>query len=358
MSSRQNQSSKAVTIKEIAARCGVHHATVSRALRGPSPYVSEALRAQILAVAAEMGYDPSYSHAARHLRAAKKGTPVVSQVVALFLPRDFADIPYFRALFRGLSEELMAQHFSVLLHFADTAEYPLSPIFRRGDVDGLIFSHDTPAMRLLLQELRRERNFGERPVVSVLSDVESVRSVIPDDRQGGYLAASHLLDLGHRHLIHFVIEAGDEYGQIQRFVGLRQAYRERGLDPEAYLHPCEVWDFGTAAVVASCFRDTLARTPHATAVLARNDFWAPTLLDVCAERGLRVPEDISLVGYDDTDDVHQLTTVHVPLTEIGQSAAQMIIQRITGGSADEATIILPTSLVIRRTTAPANGTRR
>lgn len=349
-------------MQDIADRCQVHQVTVSRALRGESPYVSAALRERILATAREMGYDPAMSHAARRLRISKTDAHVISHVIAIFFPEEFYTYAYFQTIYNGILEYLMARQFALVTYFANPSRYPLSPIFTRGDVDGIICSHyRAPEIFDLLQHLRALPQFGDRPVLSLLDPAPGVSAILTDDEAGGYAAAAHLLDLGHRHLLHF-IDPGDEYSQRQRLVGYRRAFRERGLDADAFLHFGYVGLY-TPPYLHGYVLDALRSYPQTTGILARNDYTARYLRDELASLGIKVPSAMSLVGYDDTDPLcdHDgkpfLTTIQAPLREIGHAAAAMIIGQVTGQENSDAVRTLPVQPILRRSTShPRNDT--
>lgn len=348
---------KAVTLKDVAARCGVHVVTASRALHGDLRYVSREKAAYITEVAREMGYDPSRSHAARSLRLSRHGQRAMSQLFAAFFPRDFHTIPYFLTLFQGLMDALQDQQYGVVPLFGPGAQ-ALPPVFTRGDIDGIITLFSSPEVLDFVHTLRVDPHFGPRPVLALIEPVPGAAAILIDDVAGGYAAASHLLDLGHRHLLHFCQGDDDEFPHRQRFLGYQQAYRERGLNPETYLHRCVGNGFTEENAVGTFLGAALDAYPEVTGILARHDQCALLIARVLRERQRMVPGDISLVGYDDTDALpgptseNSLTTVQVPLREIGRRAATLMIRMVTEPTTEPETIVLPAPLIVRASTAP------
>lgn len=347
-----------VTLQDIAERCQVNKVTVSRALRGDRRYVSAVTSARILAVAQELGYDPSRHHAARSLRLQGVGQRAVSQLVAVFFPVDFHSRPYYLTLFQGLLDVLQQRQYGLVTLSLDE-EVTLPPAFRRGDIDGVIAIYQSQPIIDRIQLLRHEPMFGDRPIVSMMESIPGCSSVSSDDFAGGYAAAAHLLDLGHRHLLHFV-QVQDQLSHRQRYAGYLQAFHDRGVNPAAHLHRCEMVDGGfsfpdplEAAVPAA-----LRQHPQITGILARHDRSAQLLAQLLERFGIAIPAAMSLIGYDDTDPIidrqgcNILTTISNPLRQVGQRAANLLLDRLTGILPGDQLITLPVELVQRVSTAP------
>jgi LacI family transcriptional regulator len=357
----RRDSPRAVTLKDIAQRCGVSKITVSRAMRDDAQNVSERTRKRILAVAAELGYDPSQQHAARRLALTKHGQKLINQVIALFFPPCFQQISYFSTMFQGILDCTMPQDYSVLTHQLDnqnrhgaTAETRLPPIFARGDIDGVIAFLPLGGFRDVLQGLREMPSFNTRPVISLIEPLPGCSTILTDDWSGGYAAASHLLAMGHRVLLH---SAYPTYPHQQRLAGFRQACFDHGLDPERTLVACE-WSLYSDDAARAAFVQTITGNPAITAILAPNDSTAVKMAETLMSLGRRIPDDISLIGHDDThpllDDAKTniLTTVRLPLHEVGFEAAQLMLRRITGEVEKDMNLVLPVTFVERRSVAP------
>jgi LacI family transcriptional regulator len=345
----------------IAKRCGVHCSTVQRALKSKGR-ISSGTVAQIRAVAAEMGYDPAQHQAAARLIALRHGTRVLNRVVALYLPAVFYQHTYYLRIMRGILEVLAAEHFD-LLTTAFSSEDPRLPVtIVSGGVDGVIAVVEPNSFASRLADLRATPYFGEQPVVSLIHALEGASSVRTDDYTGARLACDHLLDLGHREIACFVVDRRDSVA-AQRIRGVEDALRARGLDPGTHVHypfsrpmePPAIARFG------QCLVDALQRHPGITAILLPHDGYAFRAAQVLAQLGLRVPEEISLVGFDDTEplldaDGHNiLTTVQVPLEDLGREAARLIVRQVTGEHVPLADLTLDTALVVRKSTGPARA---
>ncbi len=307
---------------------------------------------RIIAVAREMGYDSAYHHAARSLRYSQLDQRVLSHVVALFFPLEEIQVPYFAALFRGLQEVLSEEKYALITNLTSrgSAECALPAIFSRGDVDGaILLDHDR-----VLQQLLQEPAFGSRPLLSMIHALPGCSSVVADDYHGAYIAAQHLLSLGHHHILHYY---DDRYALYrQRFEGICQACWDAGLDPASALHYLPWPKTGVASAVNATLEYLYAHR-EVRALLMPNDYMAVRAIPLLQQAGLHIPEDISIVGFDDTEawldanGGNHLTTVQVPIMEIGRVAARTIIRRITGELEEDTVITLSTALVCRSSTA-------
>ena len=227
---------------------------------------------------------------------------------------------------------------------------PALPSSWHGKVDGVIFHEmtlgDCVQMRLSTAQ------------VNVLSAVPGMTSVVADEFGGAHQAAGHLLESGHRRIAYLV---DDSFWQTQlRLTGYRAALREAGIkaapdwvrifkgksDGKSWAQS------GKAEMNAWLCRDW--KKLGCTALLCHNDEAAMGVMEALREGGLRIPEDISVVGYDGTilcETVQpRLTSIKVPLREIGLRAAMMLIEQIETGQSDAVTLSLPTTLQLRGST--------
>jgi LacI family transcriptional regulator len=372
---------KPVTLKDIALRCGVGIPTVSRALRNPNRF-SQDLTKRIRETAEELGYDPLRHEGARRLVLSRFGKQTVNHVVALIAPSRFFFRSFFAHMLVGLEDVFSEKGFSLLMIDSDKLlDKQISPSFSRGEVDAAIILKDYRNSMSILRLLREEPCFGDRPVVTPLLNVPGCSTVQVDYFRGSYDSMVHLLDLGHRH----VLLMTDPYDQMlkqpndlfyQRLQGYRQAFWDRDMDPEQYLHflpvkdrlwECLITSYETVSMEelpayakkrGQPLLDALKASPEITAILPPNDFGAIFTEYVLRFAGMRVPEDFSIIGFDGTDPLcdddgqNRLTTVDLPLDEIGHTVARLIIDQIHGTAANNARIILPVTLSIRQTTAP------
>ncbi len=230
-----------VTLKDIAEHCGVTVATVSRALRTPERH-NKATAARILQAATELGYDPLHHQGARRLALSRFGKQLINHLIAVVFPPYFYRANYFAEIFQGLLDVLTPDGFG-LLTLDTQADSPLKlpPSFSRGDIDGVIALATPHTIGKIAAQLRNEPCFRQRPILSLLHPTPGCSMVGIDAQHGAYLAAGHLLDMGHRHLLHFFgLEPGGDWSPrewgYQMLLGYQHACRERGLDPAVHLH--------------------------------------------------------------------------------------------------------------------------
>jgi LacI family transcriptional regulator len=150
----------------------------------------------------------------------------------------------------------------------------------------------------------------------------------------------------------------ETYAGHQRLAGCRTACREYGVDPKEVLRCYDDGFSYDEADVAKKTIEIMQKYPNTTAILAANDFVALSIASALQDAGHRIPEDISIVGYDDSEALldrklnNILTTIRLPLEDIGREAARLLLGRITGDIKEDRTVLLPVSLIQRGSTAP------
>ncbi|MDQ1485144.1 MAG: LacI family transcriptional regulator [Actinomycetota bacterium] len=192
-------------------------------------------------------------------------------------------------------------------------------------------------------------------LVLINREVEGLKipSVVVDDSTGIALAVEHLVSLGHERIAHIAGPQNDSTGVV-RATAFRQAMRDHGLKTNRSLvMHCAYWN---EAEGARALRVLLDRGTSFTAVVAGNDLIALGCYDVLAERGMSCPEDLSVIGFNDMPFLDKLrpplTTVGLPHYDVGAEAARMLLARIEDPGARPRPVLLPLSLVIRRSTGP------
>ena len=350
-----------ITLDDIAEACGVSRMTVSYALRGHRQFVSESNIERIRQVAQRMGYDPAVAHAARSLRYQNQSTNVASYVAAVFFPVQLLEMHYYAVLFQGIQQAFLENRFGVLScsvkRDGPALADQLPQIFRRGDVDGAIIMPSVGYDARLVEALRGTPGFVDRPMVSLLEPMPECDNILADDQAVGYLAASHLLRLGHRNLLWFRNPEVTNHSVEQRHLGHKRAFDELGLNMTEHLH-IEPWIWEDPRGVEAAIRDILDRLPGITGILAPNDGTGIPLARALRRLGYRIPEQISIIGADDCEamlgpeDRNIWTTVRVPLLELGRAAASRLIDRINAPQQTPETIEKPVELIERGTTAP------
>jgi len=190
------------------------------------------------------------------------------------------------------------------------------------------------------------------PIVLVArsSRWSSVDSVTNDDRAGARLAVDHLVSLGHRDIAH--VDGGLGAGATARRSGYLAAMGDHGLADRAVVAPGAFTEEGGASGIDRL----LAERRSPTAVFVANDLAAIGALHALEQHGLRVPEDVSVVGYDNTSLAAlghiDLTTIDQPRRQIGATAVRLLLERLDGGRRRARHVVVPPSLVVRGTTAP------
>jgi len=331
------------TIHDVAARAGVSKSLVSLALRG-SPAVADTSRQVILAAAAELGYRPNA--AARSLAARSSRT---IGVLVLDLHN-----PVFAEVLDGVLAEVRTRGYSTMVVTG------LDPAIEMSEIDKLL-EFQVEGLVLVSHRLTAATVRGiaaETPVAVVTrGDIAGpgIDTVRNDDRLGAHLAVHHLVGLGHRHIAH--IGGGDDPVAACREEGYREAMETAGLARHVQVLPGSLDDAGGYAAAARA----LALTPRPTALFVANDFAAMGAMAAAIDAGLRVPYDVSVVGYDGTQlgglRSIGLTSVAQPLAELGRLAAERLFDRIEGRRRRAQNLVLNAELVVRTSTAPPPTTR-
>lgn len=325
-----------VTIFDVAQEAGVSYATVSRVINNKD-HVKPDKRERVLRAMTRLGY--VVNQQARSLAGGK------SQVVGLVVPG--VDSSYIGEIIRGIDDELASVSYDLMLytsHRRKTRESTYVATLTQGLADGLllVLPRDPGAY---IEALHR------RSFPFVLIDHQGVDEISPavgaTNQRGGYAATRYLIELGHRR-IGFVTGTIDLRCSTDRLAGYRAALAEFGLPFDSSL--VQEGDF----MQPDGFRAgrALVEMPERpTAIFASNDVMAIGVMEAAREHGLRIPDDISIIGFDDipqASHVHPgLTTIRQPLEHMGRLATRMLLQLIAYPTLAPERIELPTELVIR-----------
>jgi LacI family transcriptional regulator len=335
------------TIKDVAAAAGVSTAAVSLYLNDRAG-ISQATRDRIAASIKELGYVPR----ANGRRGAGEG--YVGMLVEE-LPLPIYSDHFYAQVLRGIHAEAERLGHNLVLSVLDQAQAGLPRVVAEQHVSGLLAIGGGDITDELLNRLADE---GIALVaVDNYSLSRHIDSVVTDDQAGAYLAVRHLLDLGHRRIA--MILGPDKYKPlVERYRGYRQAMREAGLQIEEALVQPPI-SHGLARKGYREMQRLLERQPRPTAVFAVTDRTALGALDAIYEHGLRVPDDISLIGFDDIAPGAQarppLSTIHRPTYEMGVAAMRRLGAVIAGQSLLPMKLVLYNDLVVRESTAPPPG---
>jgi DNA-binding LacI/PurR family transcriptional regulator len=329
--------SKRPTMDDVAARAGVSRALVSLVIR-ESPKVSPARREAVLRAAAELGYSP---HAMARRLASREST------VLAVLVSDLHN-PYFADVVEGIDSAARAAGLEVILGSGGRRAAG-----ERRTVQTLLSFR--PAGLVLLSPVVSatviERAAEAGPVVAVerLLRLDGVDTVNDDGAAGSALVVNHLVGLGHRRIVH--LDGGHGAKSSTRRRGFIDAMHQHGLEP--WVEPSEYTEEAGAAAV----QRLLSVGRRFTAVVAANDINALGALGALTEAGVAVPDQVSVVGYDNTSlaGLRQigLTTVDQPRVDMGRLAVQALLERLRDGRAAPVRHLLHPSLVCRRSSGPA-----
>jgi LacI family transcriptional regulator len=332
-----------VTLRDVARVAGVHPATVSRALNADTRMlVNEETARRVLKAAEELDYQPN--PIARGLKTNR------SYTIGVLIP-DLTN-PLFPPILRGIEDGLETASYTPLVANTDNdpeRELLDSQTMRARQVDGIVAAtarrdhrlHDAliaAGIELVLVNRRQ----AELPVSSATAD----------DRMGMRLAVEHLISLGHDRIAHLAGPLDYSTG-LDRYEGFHETMRAAGLEPDPAL--VRVAEAFTEAEGARLCTQLVEEGLEFTAVAAANDLIALGCYDVFAEHGLRCPEEISVVGFNDMPFADRfqppLTTIHIPHYEIGEAAAELMLERLQDPDADPREVRLEPSLVVRGSTA-------
>ncbi len=333
-----------VNIKDIAQKAGVSKTAVSFAFNNPNR-LSEATVKQILSIAEEMGYSPD--PVARSMSTGRTGT------IGLLLPQPMPEIvrnPYFPEFLEGIGEECTHSGLSLML------VPPLKGSIRRAIVNAAVDGFLTLGLEEYKATMVVLRQRGV-PFVTVDSDpIEGVPAINVDDAGGACQAMQHVLSLGHRQIAILAIRSGKQ-GHYREYVGTLgarmhgylQALEEYGLNINGRsirLFECNSTEEGGMESFQTLWKSRY----RPTAIIAMSDIIAIGVIKAATEAGIRIPQDLSVVGFDDitlASLIHPaLTTVKQPSREKGKIATQQLV-RLIESEAGLLHQILPTRFIER-----------
>jgi LacI family transcriptional regulator len=325
-------------LEDIAQASGFSIATVSRVLTHTNYPVKAAVREKIVQIAAEMGYKPNLS--ARSLRTERTNTIgiLVDDLLSPFTP----------SVVRGIQDCLKQHDFLSLIVNSDwDPEQERSAIdtLVNRPVDGIIFvefSHLTPHEAL-------ERANKPGMFVHRLFGIQIKNSVVPDDRYGAGLAIDHLVSLGHRKIA-YINGPESWHSSRERLAGYRESLAKQAIPMnENWIQPGD-WEVAGGYQAA---QNLLRLAERPTAIFAANDLMALGAIYAIQDAGLSVPKDMAIVGYDNRDFSGivrpRITTVVMPVYEMGKIATEILLKQIADGSRNEDEIKVKGELIVRDT---------
>ena len=327
-----------VRLRDVAAVAGVDPSVVSRVLSGDGRLsIRPETRERVLEAAARLDYRPN--RAARTLKTAR------TMALGMVVP-DLAN-PAFSLIALGAEERAASVGYALVV-IRGSVHDRLGDL--EGRVDGLLVAAATSDV-----DYQRER-FGGLPAVLVnRREPGEIPSAIVDDEAGSALAVGHLIELGHRRIGHVAGPQNSDTGR-RRLAGYRHALAAAGLPADPMLVAESAFDEAAADEAAGRLLSLDARP---TALFAANIRIAIGALSAAHRLGVRVPDELSVVGFDDVPLAGYLapplTTVRMPLEELGRRAVDSLLEEIGGGHAENVTVAIPPQLVLRASTAPPPG---
>lgn len=332
------------TLKEVAEQAGVHPATASRALNAATRGLVNAETAERVDRAArQLGYTPN--PIARSLKTSRSAS------IGLLLP-DLTN-PLFPPIVRGVEDVLRSVGYGAWIVNTDNdaaREAAAIDAFMARSVDGFVV-----ATARLEHPLLEELATTGTPLVLVNRRVAGadIPSVTSDDAAGVTVAMRHLVELGHREVVHLAGPQDLSTGVVRR-QAFRQSLEDLGLPagPERVVG-CRAW---SEAAGAAAMEEVVASGVPYTAVLAGNDLIALGCYDVLARHAMACPRDVSVVGFNDMPFVDRIsppmTTVRIPHYDIGAEAARLLLEVLADPARHPRSVLLPLTLQVRGSTAP------
>ncbi len=336
----------AVTLHKLARAAGVSVATASRALNEGSHPVNEATKQRILTLAEQMGYKPNLI--ARGLRTDRTLTIgiIVDSIVSPFTP----------IIIRGIQDHLQERHyFSFIINTDRDPAYESRAIddLVGRSIDGVIH------VELRLRGANPALDLVSKPYVFVhrLFSRADRNSVSVDDNYGAHLAMDHLARLGHTRIAYIGGPSGWD-ASANRLAGYGEALASRGIEYDPRLVSEGNWELQSGFRAARSFLDIPERE-RPTAIFAANDLMALGAIYAIQSAGLRVPEEIAVVGYDDREIASlsrpTITTVTLPCYEMGMASARLLLDLLNKHVEVSDAIVTRGRLIVRESSGDPEG---
>ncbi len=335
---------KKITINEIAEIAGVSKATVSRVLNNSKP-VSDDIRKKVTDAIEVTNFVPS---------ALGRGLSLnKSHLIGVIIP-DLAN-PVFSRIIAGIESAIRHKDYALLITATDfSKENSIRhiQILHEKSVDGLIFLAGA-----MDQDLTQALENFSKPVVVIGSDIDS--DLIPvveiDNQLAAYEAVKYLMSIGHREIAMITGPMNDRYAGMERFKGFKKAMDEQGYyNDELVTQGRYAFKHGYGGM-----QEILSKKKLVTAVFCANDLMAIGAMKYCLDQGIKVPEDIAFMGFDDVDISKMyhptLSTVRQPFEEKGRTAIELLMglircKKVDSDKCQRENVILPHELVFRGST--------
>ncbi|MBQ4862977.1 LacI family DNA-binding transcriptional regulator [Pseudoalteromonas sp. MMG013] len=333
---------KKVTINSVATYAGVSKKTVSRVLNN-EPNVSPATREKVLKVFKELDYTPN--PIARGL--ARNRSFIIGCLY------DNPSKSYITRVQSGALEACHKHNYNLLIHpcelRGDALIANIENLLTTSRLDGLVLTPPFSDSVELIEFLKR-KNVNYARVASAIEDDESI-SVRSNDEQGAFEITEHLIELGHANIA-FIKGHPDHSATEQRFSGYQRALSTHNIAFNNALVAEGNFSYHSGADSAKAILDI---TPRPSAVFASNDYMAAAVLKLATQRHLKVPEDISIAGFDNAPIARHiwpgLTTIAQPVEEMTRQAVELLINQIGGADVGVLQTTLEAKLITRESTA-------
>lgn len=333
-----------VTIRDVAERAGVSTSTVSHVVNN-TRYVSEATRQRVQDAMSTLQYQPN--HVASSLRSRKTRT------LGVLMPNSAN--PYFARILAAIESASYEAGYNVIIGNAnnDQREKDYLDVMRSKQVDGVLLI----STGNFAQSIASLQNAGV-PVVLVdrPAPQTDLDTVMADNHAGGYMAAHHLIQLGHR-AIGCITGPDNLITSTARYDGYRQALHEAGITPNDNWRTSGAFDHESGYHAALTL---LQRTPRPTALFVCNDMMAIGAIRAASELGIALPDELSLVGFDNVSlsayTQPPLTTIEQPADDMGARAVQQLLARIETPEMPYHREMLSVKLIERHSCKPTNNT--
>lgn len=334
-----------MTLKDIAEKAGVSMMTVSNVINGKHKRVSGATIEKVNRIIKEYNYVPNLS--ARSLTA--KSSHIIGVVVPLDPPKNpvsYFDNPYIGSMIEIIERELRNNGYFVMIRAIQTQE-DLSVLLKNWNVDGVIFLY--PSFEQLIDEIAEETHL---PIVLFDARTENaaVINVYSDDRKGCYLSTKYLIGRGHKKIA-FVANYRSNPLLTDRFKGYQAAMAEGELDlnPDLTFHYPPFYENGISAG-----RAIANSRPDITAAVTTADICAIGVMEGARLGGLRIPADLSVIGYDNLAvsnyTTPKLTTISQHVRKKAETAMDLLLERLRTGKIYQPHVMLDVELIERQST--------
>ncbi|GGE57142.1 ribose utilization transcriptional repressor RbsR [Priestia taiwanensis] len=328
-----------ITIKDVAKKTGVSITTVSQILNGKGQRFSEKTREKVWSAAEELNYKANYF--------AQNMVTKQTQTIGVIIP-DITNT-FYSDMIKGIEDYLYENGFMVLLcNSTDNEEREnlyLNQLVHRS-VDGFIIASSTISDEMIFDLLKK----NDKPYILLDRKREEHESdnIIVDDTEGGYVATEHLITLGHRN-IGVITSSSSDVNVHNRFVGYKKCMEDYGLLMK------EEWIMRETLSMSGGYEAAKKLLQaDVSAIFATSDQLAIGVYRAASEVGVCIPEQLSLIGYDDIELASYmsppLTTIHQPIYEIGKLAAETLIHRIMNPEEAAKNHLVKTRLVVRSST--------